>query len=101
MKHLVRLVQLVIVLAILYPIYYVWDTDRIDNFCESIKPGMKVSALQTLAEESHLNLNAPDDSQRTGQWMTSVESTASISGYACVIRGAVDSVATAQIVRSE
>lgn len=98
MKRLVNLVQLAIVGAILYPVYYVWDTQRIENFCEQILPGMKVKALNALAEESGIDLNASETLRGMGQWMTSIESSASLDRYACVIIGTVDSVVSANII---
>lgn len=97
MKILVNLIQLGVVLAILYPVYYVWDTGRVEDFCESIEPGISVSELLQLAEEQGITLNMPADNE-TGQWRTSVESSASIDRYACVIIGAVDRVASARLV---
>ncbi|MTI63968.1 hypothetical protein [Methylophaga sp.] len=97
MKILVNLFQVVIVLAILYPVFYVWDTGRIEDFCELIEPGISVSDLQQLADEQGITLNIPADND-TGQWMTSVESTASIDRFACVVIGAVDRVASARLV---
>jgi hypothetical protein len=102
MKYLVMLIQLAIVGAIIYPVYYVWDTGRIENFCEQIKPGMSVEALNALAEESHISLNSPHNkTEQGGQWITSVESSAAINRYACVIMGAVDRVASANIVEAD
>lgn len=101
MKPLVTLVQLAIVAAILYPVYYLWDTGRIDNFCELIEPGMSLTELEALADEQNISLNSPGKNQDSAQWMTSVESRASFDRYACVIIGAVDNVASARIVRDE
>lgn len=102
MKALVTLLQLLIVAAIIYPVYYVWDTGRIEDFCEKITPGMSVEALNAWADENHISLNSPQNrGDAGGQWMTSVESKASIDRYACVILGAVDRVASAHIVDEE
>ncbi len=101
MKYLVKLVQMVIVLAILYPVYYVWDTDRIDNFCEWVKSGMSLAELEALADEHDVTLNSPDELQRSGMWITTVESTASFDDYACVIKGSGNRVAKAQIIKTE
>lgn len=98
MKILVNLTQVVIVLAILYPVYYVWDTGRIEDFCELIEPGISVSELQQLADDQGITLNIPAENG-TGQWMTSVESSASIDRFACVVIGAVDRIASARLVR--
>lgn len=97
MKILVNLFQVAIVLAILYPVYYVWDTGRVEDFCELIEPGISVSALQQLGEEQGITLNIPSHND-TGQWMTSVESSASIDRFACVVMGDVDRVASARLV---
>lgn len=102
MKRLVNLVQLAIVAAMLYPVYYIWDTDRIDNFCDLVKPGMSLTELEALAEENHIDVNIPDEAAKEkGQWMTSVESKAALDRYACVILGAADRIATAEIVETE
>lgn len=101
MKHLVKLFQLAIALVILYPVFYVWDTDRVDNFCELVKSGMTVAELNTLAEDHNVKLITPVDLLPEGQWITSVESTASVAGYACVMKGAGNRVATAKIIKPE
>jgi hypothetical protein len=98
MKRLVNLVQVAIVLAILYPVYYVWDTSRIDKFCGLIEAGMSVARLQQIADDHNITLNTPAGRGETGQWMTSVDSRAAIDRYACVIIGAVDTVASARII---
>lgn len=104
MKYLVKLFQLAIVIVILYPVYYVWDTDRVDNFCNLIEPGMTVAELKALAKNKKVALNTAHDShpdRGTGQWMTSVDAEASFDGYTCVIIGAANSVANAQIIKAE
>lgn len=102
MKALVTLIQLAIVAAVLYPVYYVWDTGRIETFCEAIKPGMTLAELDALADESNISLNMPQSGDgSSAQWMTSLESRASLDRYACVIIGAVDRVASAHIVDEE
>lgn len=104
MKYVVKLFQLAIVIAILYPVYYVWDTDRVDNFCDLVETGMTVAELQTLAKNKKVALNTTHDlhpDRGSGQWMTSVDADASFDGYTCVIIGAADSVAKAQIIKAE
>jgi len=104
MKYLVKLFQLAIVIVILYPIYYLWDTDRVDNFCDLIEPGMTVSELHALARNKKVELNTTTDlhpDRGGGQWMTSVDAEASFDGYTCVIIGAADSVAKAQIIKAK
>jgi hypothetical protein len=102
MKRLVNLVQLAVVIVILYPVYYVWDTDRIDSFCEQVEKGMSVTEMRHVADKTHVTLSGPDDAAiAQGQWMTSVESTAALNRYACVVIGAAETVANAEIVETE
>ncbi|MCX4188241.1 hypothetical protein [Methylophaga sp. OBS4] len=102
MKRLVNLIQLAIVVAILYPLFYVWDTDRVDNFCKLVKPGMSQDELVALADDNGMNLIGPNPINLSGgRWIASVPSRASFAGYACVIKGAADTVATAKIIRGE
>lgn len=100
MKRLVNLVQILIIFALLYPVYYIWDTSRIEDFCNLIKPGISVAELQRLAETKRVLINLPSD-KGDGQWMTSVESSASFDRFACVVIGAVDRVASARLITEE
>lgn len=99
MKRLVNLIQLAVIAAIVYPIYYVWDTGRIDEFCSQIKAGMTLEQVQALADEAHISLKLPDEADSAdGQWRIAIESRAAIDQYACVIIGSVDRIANAEIV---
>lgn len=99
MKRFVNLVQLMIIVAIIYPIYYVWDTDRVDEFCHQVKPGISQESLIELAESHHLSIVGPQSTDALGgQWVILVPARSSFSGYACEVKGAVETVAFASII---
>jgi hypothetical protein len=102
MKVLVNFIQLMLVAAILYPVYYVWDTGRVENFCELIEKGMTVDTLNKIASDNNITLNSPGAlGQHGGQWMTSVQTDTFFDDKACVIKGAVDKVANVELITVE
>jgi hypothetical protein len=99
MKILVNLFQLAVVAAILYPVYYVWDTGRVEHFCQEIKVGMSVEELNKIADEKNITLNVPEAlGAQGGQWMTAAESNTFFDDKACIIKGAVDKIASVKLV---
>jgi len=102
MKRIVNLVQLLIVVAILYPVVYVWESDRVDNFCESIKPGLSKTKFLQLIDDNNLPVNGPTDiSMEGGKWVAHIPVKTSFSGYNCEVRGAANAVAAAVIKREK
>lgn len=102
MKLLVFAVQLIIISAMIYPIYYLWETDKVDNFCKQLQVGMTKDQLLQQADQHNVTLVGPDDdSLAGGKWQASVSAKSALSDYACVIKGAADSVASAKIVVEE
>ena len=100
MKRLVNLVQLLIIVIIVYPVYYVWDTGRVDDLCAQIKPGMTKSSFLQLVDDFNVKLVGPEDEGEAGGiWHASVIARASLSspGYACEVKGTGDLVAVARL----
>lgn len=98
MKVLVRLFELAVILLIAYPVFYLWDTDRVDRFCAETTPLMSQAELLQRAKQQGMKLRGPEP-LAGAQWRIRIESRASFAGYACVIRGAGDTVAHAEIVK--
>lgn len=103
MKMLVKLFQFSIVLVMLYPVYYVWETDKIYSACQQIKPGM---AYQEIVIDLHHNYGLglsriTGDYAQGEKWSALVESHASFAGYACEIRGSGDQIAGARIIKGK
>ena len=98
MKRLVNIVQLMIVLVMFYPVYYMWDTGRVDDICAQIKPGMAKAQFMQLVDDFSVKLIGPQDvSIAGGEWHAAVVARASFSGYACEVKGIGNLVAKAEI----
>ena len=97
MKVLVNLFQMMAVVAMLYPAYYIWDRDQVDNFCEELKVGMSKQGLLTLVDDRNVTMQGPvNETIEGGKWQASVSPAVS-SSHTCVIKGIGSTVATAKI----
>ncbi|OUR63837.1 hypothetical protein A9Q79_08770 [Methylophaga sp. 42_25_T18] len=102
MKSLVNSIQYLVVLVLIYPIYYVWQTDKVTDFCELIDAGMTKQRMIQLGEQASIKMIGPDDiSLEGGKWVATVEPGAFISSDICVIKGAGNKVATARLFETE
>jgi len=45
-KFLTDIIQFIVVVAIFYPVYYYWDTSKVDKFCTKLEPGMNCASCQ-------------------------------------------------------
>jgi len=98
MKSLVNSIQYLVVLVLLYPIYYVWQTDKVTDFCELIDGGMTKQRMIELGEQAGINMIGPEDiSLEGGKWRATVQPGKFISADVCIIKGTGNKVATAQI----
>lgn len=102
MKQLVNSVQYLVILVLVYPIYYVWETDKVTNFCEQVEGGMSKEQFMLLSEQENVNLNGPEDESLIGgKWRASVAPGMFISSDECVIKGAGNTVATARLYETK
>ena len=102
MKMLVKLLQFLIVLVMIYPLYYVWETDKINSACQQIKPGMSYSNTLVLLKRFGLDFSQMNGDDAQGEkWQGLVESHASFAGYACEIRGSGDQIAKVKMVKGK
>ena len=101
-QTLVKLLQFLIVLVMIYPLYYVWETDKIKSACEQINPGMSYSNTLVLLKSFGLDFSQMNGDYAQGEkWQGLVESHASFAGYACEIRGFGDQIAKVRIVKGK
>lgn len=98
MKQLVNSLQYLVVLIIIYPIYYVWQTNKVTDFCEQVETGMSKAELVQLSKRVDVTMKGPDDiSLAGGKWEAVVSPGRFISAEECVIKGAGKTVATARL----
>ena len=102
MKQLVNSLQYLVIMVIIYPIYYVWQTDKVTNFCEQVQGGMSKEQFVRLSEQANVHMSGPEDeSLLGGQWRASVTPGMFISSDECVIKGAGNTVATARLYETK
>ena len=98
MKQLVNSFQYLVVLIIVYPVYYIWETDKVTNFCEQVESGMSKDRFVQLSKQSSVHMIGPqDDSLVGGKWQALIAPGMFISADNCVVRGAGKTVATARL----
>lgn len=99
MKFLANLFQVLIVAAIIYPIFHFWDVDKVEQLCRNTKAGMSKTAFIELARNSGARIQQPtDDSIEGGKWTAIASSHSPFASERCEIRGTGATVATAKMV---
>ena len=61
MKLLVWAIQLLVIAAIIYPIFYLWDINNVGQFCRKVEKGTLKSELIALADKNMIKITAPMD----------------------------------------
>jgi len=98
MKLLVGAVQLLIISAIIYPMFYVWDTTQVEQFCDVVETGMSKQELIQLADTNLVKITSPSDDGSSGKWRSSVVTYSPFSSYSCEVVGLGDRVSSAWII---
>ena len=98
MKYLVNLIQLTVVAAIVFPMFYIWDTDKVDNLCKRIEPGMEKVEFLKLADDLGVRLHGPTfEGLEGGKWHAEVVTITPFIDHSCRVKGAGSRVATAKL----
>tara|TARA_R110002111_G_scaffold125940_5_gene190421 strand:+ start:949 stop:1263 length:315 start_codon:yes stop_codon:yes gene_type:complete len=99
MKQLVLVIQLAIVVAIIFPIIALWDIDKVDKFCQKVKPGITKQRYLALVEQEQVKLlPLVGDEVMGGKWQAIVITRLPFNDYACVTKGVSNIVATTKRV---
>lgn len=102
MKLLANCVQYLVIAIIIYPVYYIWETDKVTNFCEQVENGMSKEQFVHLSERANVNMRGPEDEAYVGgKWQASVVPGMFITAEKCVIKGSGNKVATAKLLEAE
>lgn len=101
MKYLVNAVQIALLMVMLYPVAYFWDTGRVDALCADLTTGMSTAALSHLAEHHGVSVSTPVfDSETSRRWTAMAPSIVAFNGYRCEIRGSNEMLATAKVLKN-
>jgi len=88
MKHAVNLIQILVVIAIIFPVFHIWEGDKVDQFCKVVEPRMGKVAFINLADERNVKLIGPTDySVAGGKWQATAVSRSPFSKDSCLIKG--------------
>ncbi len=96
MKLVTDILQFVVVITIFYPVYYFWDTSKVDKFCTNLEPGMTRQQLIDLADEKNVKLIGPVDAFRGAVWHARIAAFSGFSDYYCEIKGVANVIVSIQ-----
>lgn len=100
MKFFVNLIQAAIVVAIIFPIFHIWDTDKVKQLCRNTKAGMGKMTFIELAHNSGAKITGPtDDSIEGGKWTAKASSHSPFAKEFCEIKGTSKTVAIAKMIK--
>lgn len=95
MKQLVFVIQWAIIAAIILPILTIWDIDKVDKFCQQIKPGMTIQRYLALVEQEQVKLMPLIGNDVIGgKWQAVVRTRLPFNDHACVTKGVSKIVVT-------
>ncbi len=98
MKFFVNIMQLLIIAALIYPFFYLWETDKIETLCDELEIGMPAEEIITKADESFLKWQQNQQSE-ADKWQLQIISRASFSGFTCDIKGKGKKMSSARIIK--
>lgn len=99
MKLLVDAVQMLVVGAIIFPMFYVWDTTKVDQFCDVVEAGMSKQSMIDLADDRLVKINVIEkESGNSVKWHSSVATLSPFSNHSCEIIGLGNKVSSAWII---
>ena len=97
MKLLVNVIQVLIIVAIIYPFFLLWDKNNVEHFCEQVEQGSTKKALIYKSEHAPVKFIKPTDDNKNGYWTAYVATYSPFSDYSCVIKGMGSSVGSVWI----
>lgn len=102
MKQIVNLIQLIIVVALIFPFFHIWDTDKVEQLCKRIKPTMEKQDFLELVSASNVKMIGPTDYTMVGgKWQATAVSRSPFARGSCLIKGTANKVAIVQMVYGE
>ncbi|PHS23414.1 MAG: hypothetical protein COA83_10010 [Methylophaga sp.] len=90
------ILRFAVILAVFYPVYYFWDTGKVDKFCTALEPGMTRQHLIELADEKNVRLIGPVNAFRGAVWHARIAAFSGFSDYYCEIKGVANIIVSIQ-----
>lgn len=98
MKFIVNIMQLLIIAALIYPFFYMWETDKIETLCDSFEIGIPAEEIIKKADQSFLKWRQ-QPVENAQKWHLQIISRASFAGFSCDIKGMGKKMSSARIVK--
>jgi hypothetical protein len=99
MKKLVDIVQLLLIMLVLSPVYFVWHADQVNDFCATVKTGMHLKPIFEHAEKDNMKiLGLSHANLEYGKWQASIVSKAPFTSGECRVKGLGDTIAMASYI---
>jgi len=97
MKLFVDTVQMLLVVALVYPAFYLWDINKVDHFCSDIESGITKQAFIQTAQEQSVKIIDPNYAADLGKWNVTAVTWSPFSKHSCVVSGYAGLVSNARI----
>ncbi|HET8808066.1 MAG TPA: hypothetical protein VFM76_06785 [Methylophaga sp.] len=97
MKLIVNLMQLLIIAVLIYPFFYLWETDKIEKLCDGLAIGMSAEDITAKADQYFLKWHEKPLAD-TEKWHLQIISRASFAGFSCDIKGMGKKMSSARII---
>ncbi|NOQ93864.1 MAG: hypothetical protein GQ547_04420 [Methylophaga sp.] len=85
MKILVDSIQMLVVAAMIYPMFYLWDINKVDQFCSEIETGISQQTFLQIADEQSIKIVGGSGGK--GKWNSSAVTWSPFTNYSCKVRG--------------
>lgn len=99
MKLIVNAMQLLIIAALIYPFFYMWETDKIETLCDAFEVGTPAEEITRKADQYFLKWREKSV-ENPEVWHLQIISRASFSGFICDIKGLGVKMSSARILEN-
>ena len=101
MKTIVNIIQILVAVAIVFPVFHVWDTNNVAQLCRVVEPTMSKAKLLQLVDEHNVKIIGPRDvSTVGGKWQASIVSRSPFASKSCLVKGTGKLTAAARMVEN-
>ena len=86
MKSLVEGIQILLIAAIIYPIFTLWDSGNVKQLCMDVNAGMNKQIFIKMAADASVKF-IPPMIDNSGKWHSSIVTRSPFSNTSCEIKG--------------
>ncbi len=98
MKFIVTVMQLLIIAVLIYPFFYLWETDKVEKLCDGLTIGMPAEDIIAKADQYFLKWHEKPSAD-ADKWHLRIISRASFAGFSCDIKGLGKKMSSARIIK--